>query len=254
MSTRGAFGFKVDGLYRIAYNHSDSYPGGLGNDIAEEWLRRREKHGEDLKRIAARVRLVPEKSLLGDEGAARALEYLAAYQKSGTYPPYQRRELESTIAVLTPKHPVQVAYSVCDNPLSFALDVGLMVDSFEFLGNTLFCEWAYVIDLDADRMEVYRGNVEEAHEDGPFARLFGTHKTRTCEYYPARQIARLTPAAAADDWITHIEITARGDELDDVTAHDRMLSGEFIAQNMPEKWNEDRPAKSAPLVHVRLNS
>ena len=33
MSTRGAIGFKYNGKDRIAYNHSDSYPDGLGIDV-----------------------------------------------------------------------------------------------------------------------------------------------------------------------------------------------------------------------------
>lgn len=28
--TRGAVGFRVDGVDKVTYNHSDSYPGGLG--------------------------------------------------------------------------------------------------------------------------------------------------------------------------------------------------------------------------------
>lgn len=38
MSTNGAFGFIIDGQRKIAYNHFDSYPGGLGLDVLR-WLR-----------------------------------------------------------------------------------------------------------------------------------------------------------------------------------------------------------------------
>lgn len=37
MGTRGFVGFVVDGVEKIAYNHSDSYPGGLGEDV-RAWL------------------------------------------------------------------------------------------------------------------------------------------------------------------------------------------------------------------------
>ncbi len=36
MATRGAYGFRVDGQDIITYNHYDSYPSGLGNDILKE--------------------------------------------------------------------------------------------------------------------------------------------------------------------------------------------------------------------------
>jgi hypothetical protein len=38
MGTRGFIGFVVDGVEKIAYNHWDSYPGGLGLDVLR-WLR-----------------------------------------------------------------------------------------------------------------------------------------------------------------------------------------------------------------------
>jgi hypothetical protein len=39
VSTNGTFGFVIDGQTKVAYNHSDSYPSGLGVDVLG-WLRR----------------------------------------------------------------------------------------------------------------------------------------------------------------------------------------------------------------------
>jgi hypothetical protein len=35
MGTRGAFGFWKDGVHKVTYNHSDSYPSVLGNEVVE---------------------------------------------------------------------------------------------------------------------------------------------------------------------------------------------------------------------------
>ena len=36
MGTRGAIGFRLDGVDKVAYNHFDSYPSGLGADVLTE--------------------------------------------------------------------------------------------------------------------------------------------------------------------------------------------------------------------------
>lgn len=49
----------------------------------------------------------------------------------------------------------------------FQSDAGLpLVDQHQFAGNGLFCEWAYVVDLDLGTFEVYRGFHHEPAPDG----------------------------------------------------------------------------------------
>ena len=45
MSTRGAVGIRMNGIDKIGYNHFDSYPTGLGDDILT-WLK-----GNDLTKL-----------------------------------------------------------------------------------------------------------------------------------------------------------------------------------------------------------
>jgi hypothetical protein len=48
----------------------------------------------------------------------------------------------------------------------------VLVDSTSFAGDSLFCEWAYVIDLDKRKLEVYTGfNKEPLAEDERFAKI-----------------------------------------------------------------------------------
>jgi hypothetical protein len=54
----------------------------------------------------------------------------------------------------------------------------------EFPGNSLFCEWAYVIDLDNEALEVYEGFVKEPHTEGRFCNMPPYDGGST--YYPVK--------------------------------------------------------------------
>ena len=56
----------------------------------------------------------------------------------------------------------------------------------EFGAESLFCEWAYVLDLDANRLEVYKGfnTSKTAHGCGKFARFKGSDE----KYKPVKLV------------------------------------------------------------------
>jgi hypothetical protein len=66
----------------------------------------------------------------------------------------------------------------------------LLKNDIEFAGNSLFCEWAYVINLDDEVFEVYKGfNMEPLPEGARFQDLkpyFAEHSNKT--YYPVSLI------------------------------------------------------------------
>ena len=58
-------------------------------------------------------------------------------------------------------------------------------DNLEFACDSLFCEWAYVVDLDKNTFEVYKGfNTEPLPEGERFA--FLNDKCKGEEYYPVK--------------------------------------------------------------------
>lgn len=117
MGTRGSYGFRAAGEDRLAYSQFDSYPSGLGAAIADDIQRRLLKSPPTVEQVLA-IELLP----LSDERA----DVRAAFKQGPL----------STL--LTRKRPRFASGNL-------------------FVGDSLFCEWAYVLNLDTDKLEVYRG-------------------------------------------------------------------------------------------------
>ena len=71
----------------------------------------------------------------------------------------------------------------------------LLTDSTEFAADSVFCEWAYVIDLDNRKLEVYKGfNVSPLPKGERFQYLTDTvdqpdhRKGKSREYWPVRHV------------------------------------------------------------------
>lgn len=133
MGTRGAWGFIHNGVERLTYNHFDSYPSGLGEDLLA-WAR--EADWDKVRQQVLDLHIVDE------NGTPSAEERLALAEhhenvSSGTDWYSLLRGLQG-------------------NPQG-TLDAGYMTDGHTFPLESLFCEWAYIFDLDANTLDVYRG-------------------------------------------------------------------------------------------------
>jgi hypothetical protein len=148
MSTRGFIGFVVDGTEKIAYNHSDSYPEGLGR-LVLDWLRTAQL--DDVRRLAAALRVVGPKST----PTADDIERLRPYANPGV----ATGSLDDWYVLL---HATQ------GNPAAI-LDAGVIEDASSFPADSLYAEWGYLVDLDTGVFEVYRGFQETPHRNGRFA-------------------------------------------------------------------------------------
>lgn len=153
MSTRGAYGYYIDGVSKICYNKYDSYPGGLGKEIAD--LLRHVEQGnvggwEALIPIARDIQMVEEddsvKGLVNKSLKTFLLKH-AGFRKNG-------------------------------------LLRDVMVDGLSFLSDSLFCEHAYIINLDDGLFEYYRGFQDEPHALGRYAKDVQTPEHRLKTYYP----------------------------------------------------------------------
>jgi hypothetical protein len=149
MGTRGFIGFIVDGTEKIAYNHWDSYPAGLGLEVLH-WLRG--EHLGFIQRKAAELRVVePDSSPTEEE-----IQKLAQYTNRNVGGPSPRPTW------------YQVLRETQGNPGAM-LDAGVIEDASGFPLDSLFAEWGYVVDLDASVFEVYEGFQRQPHSKGRFA-------------------------------------------------------------------------------------
>lgn len=152
MGTRGAIGFRMNGEDKVTYNHFDSYPSGLGAEIL---MFVKNHKVEDMKRI------VPEIKLVNEQDQPTPEEKLAC-----------RRWTNFNVSSKSDDDWYCLLRDAQGRLESF-VDEGLryMIDSQLFLVDSLFCEWAYIINLDTDKLEVYKGFNKDPKAAGRYAAL-----------------------------------------------------------------------------------
>lgn len=68
-------------------------------------------------------------------------------------------------------------------------------NGIEFATDSLFCEWAYVLDLDTDTLEIYKGfNYEPLTEDDRFFYLQNLEKIEENSKKQSMEIPSITPS------------------------------------------------------------
>lgn len=164
MGTRGAYGFTVAGKNKITYNHYDSYPDGLGKTIVEFVACRTP---EQLSKIAKAIKMVNENKKIT----------AAQIKKLGT--------LGITVTADDDWYNVLRDYQGNLEKLS-STGMPYMINSEDFLLDSLFCEWAYIINLDTGMLEFYKGFNENPITEGRFAGV-----TANRGYYPVKLITEI---------------------------------------------------------------
>ena len=140
MSTRGIWGLRKDNQDKITYQHFDSYPAGLGNIIKKFIM----KHDiEELKIIFDKIILVKKDSVPSNK---------------------QIKECSKFFNSDVSKHTTEDWYALLrdsqGNPEVYVKDLKYMIDNRDFIKDSLFCEWGYIINLDTKCLEIYEGGKE----------------------------------------------------------------------------------------------
>lgn len=149
MGTRGFLGFVADGRELIAYNHSDSYPESLGTETLA-WLRSAVSHPSALRECVAAVRVVGPEVTPTDEDIERLAPWTnlnVGQRSAGTW--------------------YNLLHETQGKPWAI-LHAGVLEDASGFPLEAA-ARWGYLVDLDAQVFEVYRGGQKEPHDKGRFA-------------------------------------------------------------------------------------
>ncbi|MGB9803120.1 hypothetical protein [Desulfofundulus sp.] len=177
MSTRGAYGFRIDGVDKITYNHSDSYPEWLGNEIVAFV---KKTPYEEMVEAARKIILVSESGEPTDEQVEECREFFNLPGDCGKQWYWLLRDAQGDLDV-------------------YLKGLRYMLNYRDFLADSLFCEWAYIINLDERIFEVYRG-FQKQRDRNPRNRYRDMERCDEA-YYPVKLVAEFPLENIPDDWI-----------------------------------------------------
>lgn len=168
MGTRGTYGLRKDGIDKLTYNHWDSYPDCLGKTVVEFC----KNHSiEELNNIFNKIIMVKENHIPTERQIKDCIE--------NGYADFSVADgIETNWYCLLRN---------CQGDLEClakAEEYAYMTDSEDFIKDSLFCEYAYIINLDDKVLEFYKG-FQTSPQVG---NRYGTekHNGYRDDYYPCK--------------------------------------------------------------------
>lgn len=185
MGTRNLTIVVSDGTYKVSqYCQWDGYPSGQGMTIAK-FIEKRLSTAEGV--AAFKAKLAGLRVLTAEEIHACWKE--AGADDSGWATLDVAKKFKEKNAHLNRDFGAQILEYIWteEKPEVSTPDVS-------FAGDSLFCEWAYVLDLDAGVLEVFRGfNEKPLEPEARFADLTALGEDGAPpKYYPVRRVKRWT--------------------------------------------------------------
>ncbi len=201
MGTRGAVGFRHNQKDYITYNHYDSYPTCAGVGV---------------------IMTIIKQKLFDDKYRQQAIEKLESLQlinSEKTFEPEELENIRNNIEALGLENntfdPTRFGNGKVDayyvlNPIQRHINayihpkhtIPYMIDSHEFMANSLYCEWAYIINFDTNSLEIYEGFNKNKNAAGRYA---GKQRERERNYEPKEQFYGVSligeiPFEAVREW------------------------------------------------------
>lgn len=172
MSTRGLYGLRKDGVDKLTYNHSDSYPEWLGKKITVFCAT---NTVEQMKNIYDHIVMI-------DESVPPTKAQIQECVKAGYYD--GRVSEQSTDDWYCLLRKLQGNFEALE-----ALGMGekkiYMSDNSGFIKDSLFCEYAYIINLDEETLEFYKGFQRKPCEGNRYGEI------EDDGYYPCKMVLEI---------------------------------------------------------------
>lgn len=200
MGTRGCYGFRKNGVDKLTYNHWDSYPDCLGESVVEFC---KSTSIAEMNEIFDRIIMVEEGSKPTKKQIVECIEFYDSGVSTGS--------VEDWYCLL---RETQGNLNVYKNGL------GYMIDSGEFIKDSLFCEYAYIINLDTNCLEFWVGFQDKPCEGN----RYGTETSDNMgKYYPCKMVSyyALDTSKIIEDIVADMNYMANKDDDEDYEEQER---------------------------------
>lgn len=184
MGTRGFIGFIMpDGAVKGSYNHYDSYPTGAGKDLQNEL----QVMNGDLPSLLPQVEAL---RWVDHDDDMPTAEEVAAIKAQGIIPDERVSTGKDWYATLREQQGSWIK----------PLRLGIAIASHEFLQESLFCEWGWVIDFRTNEVVILRGFNEDRDKEAPYCKREADPKGRPSDkYWGCTEVWRGSRAAFVEE-------------------------------------------------------
>lgn len=227
MGTRGIMGVRYNVIDKLTYNHFDSYPSGLGEAVLRD-IRSyctnppaplgaghigKRAAGLEIDPKAPPVPVLP----LTPEQIAQGIDCMRERFNALRFVKDDDKPTPADIARLKKFANLSVAggdtaewyvlLRELQGKLRKTLEAGVMIEGNNFIRDSLFCEWGYIVDLDDGTLEVYRGFQKAPHKKGRYAKLPRDKGPdgKVSDYYPCALLCAIPFAELGPDTMSAIE-------------------------------------------------
>lgn len=209
MGTRGIIGHKLNGTHYGAYNHHDSYPDGLGKEALEFIAKvNKDKGWEALKERIEALKYVKESDTPDVDIAKPMAQKYSGVRNVVRTKAYVGMDWYNLLRAIQ-----GVGYY---NEI-YAGRLGYYINSIEFIIDSLFCEYAYIMNLDDMTLDMYLGFQTKQQEGNPFAfkRNQIIYDEDTHIYYPCALIGTMPLKGITDAEKASQEMVSLYEEMEE---------------------------------------
>ncbi|MEG1299594.1 MAG: hypothetical protein RSC93_02730 [Erysipelotrichaceae bacterium] len=140
MGTRGAYGFKYKDVKKVTYSHYDSYPSRLGVNVLNFI---KENSINQLKAIFDSIVLISDTE---SKPTDKQIEECRMWADDNIFQKKNKGCIDWYWLLCTAQGSLSC----------YAQGLKYMTDDSKFLADSLFCEWAYIINLDTEILDIYK--------------------------------------------------------------------------------------------------